>query len=38
MPRIVKNSIAAMSADTGTVMIHAAAIFNSAERFTSSWR
>lgn len=36
MPLIMKNSSAAMSADAGTVMTHAAAILSTCERFTSS--
>ena len=38
MPRIMKNSIAAMSAEAGTVMTQAAAMRLSCERFTNSWR
>lgn len=38
MPRMVKNSMAAMRAETGTVISHAATMRISAERLTSSWR
>ena len=38
IPRIIKNSIAASTAETGTVIIQAATIFNKADRFTSSCR
>jgi len=38
MPRIIKNSMAASPAETGTVITQAAAIFSKAVRFTSSCR
>jgi len=38
IPRIMKNSMAAITAEAGTVMIQAAAMRRSKERFTSSWR
>jgi len=38
MPRMVKNRMAAMSAETGTVISHAPTMRIRAERLTSSWR